>query len=183
MADHASVPGGGAAEGGDSGMPGSPPSSSGAESSAPRETLLQSVQSLLRELPGLVSDRVELLSLELSRAGRALARIVAFLVAAAILAVTAWLALWAVVGGVLVSVLDLHWAWAALVICVVNLAAAALALMQLRRLLPMLGLPATRRHLTLSPSTAPPEPRPAAPTHGLHPSLHPAAEPAPRATP
>lgn len=180
MADHASVPGGGSAAGGDGGVPPSPSSSSDAAAEGAPESLLQSVQSLLRELPGLVSDRVELLSLEVTRAGRALAKIVAFLVAAAILAVTAWLALWAGVAGALIAA-GLHWAWAALLILVVNLAAAAFALSRLRSLLPMLGLPATRRHLTLSPSTAPPKPRASASTHGLHPSLHPDGEPAGRA--
>jgi hypothetical protein len=57
---------------------------------------LTSLQGLLRELTGLVSDRVELLSLELQRAGQVLAQIVALIVGAAILGMTAWLALWGV---------------------------------------------------------------------------------------
>ena len=80
-----------------------------AASAAPPPSWLASLQGLVQELPGLISDRIELLSLELQRAGQVLAQIVALIVAAAILAVTAWLALW---GGVIVALIDagLHWA-------------------------------------------------------------------------
>ena len=53
---------------------------SGGEEAA-SASLLDTLQALLHELPGLISDRVELFALELARAGRALARIVAWLVA------------------------------------------------------------------------------------------------------
>ena len=124
-----------------------------------REGWLAGVQSVLRELPGLVSDRVELLSLELQRAGRALAQIVVLVVAAALLGVTAWLALWA---GVTIALLQagLHWALALLAVLALNLVAAALALLRVKRLARLLQLPATRRHLTLSPAASaarPPE--------------------------
>jgi hypothetical protein len=110
-------------------------------------------RALWRDLPGLLSDRVELLTLELQRAGRALAQIVALLVAAAILGVTAWLALWAGIAVGLVE-LGLHWALALGLVLLLNGAVAALALARLRLLLPLLRLPATRRHLTLSPVAA-----------------------------
>ena len=114
----------------------------------------------MHELPGLISDRIELLSLELQRAGKVLAQIVALIVAAAILAVTAWLALW---GGVMVALIDagLHWAAALLIVLVINLGACWWAVSRVRRLAPLLQLPATRRHLTLSqPSSASQSPPP-----------------------
>lgn len=117
------------------------------------EGWFESLQALLKDLPGLVGDRVELLSLELQRAGRALAQIVALVVAAAILGVTAWLVLWAGLVGVMVAA-GLSLALALVVAFVLNLLAVWLALRRLKRLLPLLKLPATRRHLTLSPSTA-----------------------------
>ena len=114
-------------------------------------SLLDLVQSLLHEVPGLISDRVELLSLELGRAGAALAKIVALTVAVAILGITAWAALWTgVVMGLLA--LDWHWALALGVVILVNAGAAAWAVMGMRRLAGLLKLPATRRHLTLRAS-------------------------------
>jgi hypothetical protein len=114
-------------------------------------SLLDLVQSLLRELPGLISDRVELLALELSRAGAALGKIAALGVAVAILGITAWAALW--VGVVLgLLALDWHWAVALAVVILGNAGAAVWALLQMRRLAGLLKLPATRRHLTLRAS-------------------------------
>lgn len=112
------------------------------------DTLLQ----LLHELPGLVSDRVELLSLELQRAAQVLAQIVMLVVAAAILGVTAWLALW---GGLLFAMIDtgLHWAAASLIVLLVNLLACAAALARAQALAPRLQLPATRRHLGVAAPT------------------------------
>ena len=115
------------------------------------ESLVEAVHSLLRELPGLVSDRVELFALELGRAGSALARIVAWVVAIAILGVTAWLALWAGVVLALIG-LGLHWALALLPVLLINLAAVVLAVGQVRQLAIRLSLPATRRHLTMASS-------------------------------
>ena len=129
----------------------------------PRLGWLETLQSIWRELPGLVSDRVDLLSLELQRAGRALGQIVALLVAAAILGVTAWLALWAGIAVGLVQ-LGLHWALSLLLVLGLNAAVAWWALARLRQLLPLLGLPATRRHLTPGRTDAPPQSVPAAPS-------------------
>lgn len=119
----------------------------------PQAGWLASLQAIWQELPGLVSDRVDLLALELQRAGQALAQLVALLVAAAILGVTAWLALWAGITVGLVQ-LGLHWAVALALVLALNAGCALLALGRMRRLLPLLRLPATRRHLS---------PRPAAP--------------------
>jgi hypothetical protein len=114
-------------------------------------SLLDLVQSLLHEVPGLISDRVELLSLELGRAGAALAKILVLAVAAAILGITAWAALWAgVVMGLLA--LDWHWALALGVVVVANVGAVVWAALQVRRLAALLKLPATQRHLTLRAS-------------------------------
>lgn len=120
------------------------------------ETLLQAVRGLLRELPGLIGDRVELASLELRRAGEALVRIAVLVVAAAILGVTAWLALWFLLVSLLVESGVHPLAGLGLAIAL-NIGAAAWALLSARRWLRLLGLPATRRHLTFpTPPQAPP---------------------------
>lgn len=142
-----------------------------AQAAAP-PSLLDQLGGMFRELPGLIIDRVELLSLELHRAGKALLQIVALLVGAAILGVTAWLVLWAgIVAGLVAAGMPLVWALAIALIS--NVGASAWALLRMRRLLPLLGLPATRRHLTLAP------PSPAAneglPTAHAHHDLTPAA--------
>lgn len=144
------------------------------------ESLAAVALSLWRELPALVSDRVELLSLELRRASMALAQIVALIVAAAILGVTAWLVLWSGIV-VLLMVLGLHLGWALLAALLFNLLAAGLAVARVRRLLPRLQLPATRRHLTLSPSPRPTRPDvegPRPPQPHERPDLAPAGQPA-----
>lgn len=127
---------------------------------------MESLQSIWRELPGLVSDRVDLLSLELQRAGRVLAQIVALLVGAAILGITAWLTLWAGIAVGLVE-LGLHWSLSLLLVLALNGGVAWLAIGRLRMLLPLLRLPATRRHLTpgrVTEPAAPPAPPPASGT-------------------
>lgn len=153
--------------GGDAAADSSDRQTGGAGAAATAEpSWLVTVQALLHELPGLVSDRIELLSLELQRAGRALAQIVALIVAAAILAVTAWLALWA---GVMVALISagLHWAAASLLVLVVNLGACAWAVARVRALAPLLQLPATRRHLTVR-RAEPPAPGPTADRTSAH---------------
>lgn len=130
-----------------------PPGSAGPR--PPAEGLFDTLAAIWRDLPGLLSDRVELLSLELQRAAQALVQIVVLVVAAAILGVTAWLLLWAGIVGVLVAA-GLAMPWALLVAVLLNALAIALAVARLKRLLPHLRLPATRRHLTLAPSTTPP---------------------------
>lgn len=128
--------------------------------------MLGTLQGLLRELPGLVSDRVELLSLELQRAGQVLAQIVALIVAAAILGVTAWLALWSGVVWALIAA-GLHWAAASSIVLLINLAACWAAVARVRTLAPLLRLPATRRHLTVGPAVPGPAP---GPNQGVNPS-------------
>ena len=149
----------------------------GAQSGAPAarrgsESLFDLARSILRELPALVGDRVELLSLELQRAGVALAKVLVLAGAAAIFALTGWLALWGVLIGLLMA-LGLQWAVAFAVALLINLAAAAWALWRARSLARLLGLPATRRHLMVG-LTEPPT-RAAAPTraHDEEPAVPP----------
>lgn len=121
------------------------PPSPDAAAAPPRapEPLLAVVQGLLQELPGLLSDRVELLSLELQRAGRALAVIVLLTIAIAVFGVTAWLALWVAIARALA---DAGIPWLP-VLLLVHGAAIALAVWRARVLMQRLALPATRRHL------------------------------------
>jgi len=128
----------------------------------PAVPLTEQLQALWQELPGLVSDRVELLSLELQRATRALAEIVGCLVAVAVLGVTVWLALWVAIVQLLVMA-GLAPALALLAAIAVNALAIVLALHRVRRLLPRLKLPATRRHLMVAPD---PRPSPEEGSHG-----------------
>lgn len=120
----------------------------------PAPSLLKQLQALAGELPGLVSDRVELLSLELSRAAQSLVQVVVLTVAVAILGVTVWLALWAALIALLM-VGGLSLLTALLLTIVVNAVVIALLLARVRRLLPRLQLPATRRHLMVSPDPSP----------------------------
>jgi hypothetical protein len=138
---------------------------------------VQALLSIVHELPGLLSDRVDLLALELTRVGKALAQIVLMLVAVAVLGVTVWLVIWgAVVMGLLA--LGLPWGWVLLILLLVNLGSIGWLLTRMRTLLPKLTLPATRRHLTLSPSA---EPHPTEPDlrHDRH-DFSPAGQPAAR---
>ena len=127
---------------------------------------IEALRSIWQELPGLVSDRVDLLALEVQRAGRALAQMVAMVVAAAILAVTAWLALWAGIAVGLVE-LGLHWSLSLLLVLALNAVTAVLTVMRLRSLLPLLRLPATRRHLAPGRTTASTEPATPPPDTGM----------------
>ncbi|WP_374672869.1 phage holin family protein [Ideonella sp.] len=142
-------------------------------------SLTRTLQALLHELPGLVSDRVELFALELGRAASALARLVAWVVAIAILGVTAWLALWS---GVVVGLVQAGWHWslALLAVMVANLAAVAFAVTQVRGLAGRVSLPATRRHLTLARRSDPDSEPPSSPVHAHDPHatrLHDAERP------
>lgn len=119
----------------------------------------QLLTALLQELPGLVSDRVHLLALELKRAGQTLTRLIALVLGAAILLATAWIALWGAVAATLVEA-GLGWGWACVVVLLLNLGAACAALLKAKRIAPLLGLPATLRHLTIARSApATPDPQ------------------------
>lgn len=107
---------------------------------------VQSLQDLAAALPGLVSDRLELLALELHRAGRGIVQIVVLVLTVAILGACAWLAVCVAIALAVVA-LDLSWPVAMLAVLLVNLVLGWAAMARVRRLLANLGLPATRRHL------------------------------------
>jgi hypothetical protein len=118
------------------------------------DSLLDNVKQLLHELPGLVSDRVHLLALELKRSGLALAQMVGLVVAAGVLLCTAWLALWTGIGVALIEA-GLAWGWTLVLILLVNLGAAGLAVQGALTLARYLALPATLRRLTFGPPAPP----------------------------
>lgn len=139
----------------DAASPGAGPPLHGGPPPPPAESPLQAVSALLAELPGLVTDRIELFKLEVGAAGAALVRIALMVVAAALVGATTWLALWAALAGALMW-LGLHWALALLAVAAANAVAAVLALRHARAQLQALQMRATRRHLfSLSPSTSP----------------------------
>ena len=126
-------------------------------------SLPKAVGALFADLPGLLTDRVHLLALELRRASGALGQMVALGVLAAILASTAWVTFWVGLTAGLLAV-GLAWPWIVLLVLVVNLAATAWAVMRIKALAPLLALPATLRRLTDSDQAE--EERP---TEGEHP--------------
>ena len=136
-----------------------PPASSSAD---PGSSTLALLRSLLENLPHLISDRVHLLTLELRRAMQALALMVVLMIAAAVMLVTAWLALWVGLAAALIQA-GLAWGWVLLLVLLLNGGAALAALMRARSMTHLLALPATKRRLTVAPAAAPvPAPGPAA---------------------
>lgn len=119
---------------------------------AAEPALHQLVQRLLQEIPGLVSDRVHLLGLELRRAGRSLAGLVIWSFVAALCIATAWLAL---CGGAVIGLLRAGLAWPAVMLIVAgaNVLLAAWGGWRASVLAGELRLPATMRRLTVSDAT------------------------------
>ena len=113
---------------------------------APAPGLTESLLALWRDLRCLVGGRVDLLSLELQRAGLALRQIVLWTMVASVLAITAWMAL---CGGIALFLVEqgLHWSVVLLVLMLANLGGAWWALQRASALAPRLALPATRRYL------------------------------------
>lgn len=114
-----------------------------------RPDALRDARRLIEELPGLVSDRVHVFSLELARARRSLVLLVLMLGAAALCGTIGW----AVLCGALVALalhFGIHWGWALFAIGFVHLLAAALLLDRARRRVPHLAFPATQRCLTVA---------------------------------
>ncbi len=110
-------------------------------------SLPKAVGALFADLPGLLTDRVHLLALELRRASSALGQMVALGLLAAILFATAWITLWVGFAAAFLAV-GLAWPWIVLLVLFVNLAAAIWAVMRVKALAPLLALPATLRRLT-----------------------------------
>ena len=116
-------------------------------------SLPKAVSALFADLPGLLTDRVHLLSLELRRASNALGQMVALGLLAAILIATAWITLWVGLAAAFLAV-GLAWPWIVLLVLFVNLSAAAWAVLRVKALAPLLALPATLRRLTDSDAPA-----------------------------
>ena len=114
-------------------------------------SLPRAVGALLADLPGLFTDRVRLLSLELQRASNALGQMVALGLLAAILVATAWLAFWVGLAAAFLA-LGIAWPWIVLLVLFINLSAAAWCVVRVKRLAPLLALPATLRRLSDSDS-------------------------------
>ena len=110
-------------------------------------SLPKAVGALFADLPGLLTDRVHLLSLELRRASNALGQMVALALLAAILVATAWLTFWVGIAAAFLA-LGVAWPWIVLGVLVINLSAATWALLRVKALAPLLALPATLRRLT-----------------------------------
>ena len=122
--------------------------------------LAQLLKALLEDIPGLLSDRIPLVALELKRARLALVQLVGMLLAAVIMAATAWIAVW----GLLVAaavIYGLPWWCIGVGAILFNLLGGWLALRRARALAEFLALPATFRRLTIAP--APPPAGPGAP--------------------
>ena len=81
-----------------------------ARTARPRTSILDLAGRLAHELPGLLTDRVELLKLELQRAGNSLVTMVVLGLTAGLLLLTAWFTLWIGIAGGLMA-LGLHWGW------------------------------------------------------------------------
>ena len=111
------------------------------------ESLPKAIGALFADLPGLLTDRVRLLSLELQRASNALGQMVALGLLAAILFATAWIALWIGLAEAFLAV-GLKWPWIVLLVLFVNLSAAIWAVLRVKALAPLLALPATLRRLS-----------------------------------
>ena len=119
-----------------------------AHDEGPRQApLLEQARALIGDLPGLLTDRVRLFSLELERAAGALGQMAALGLLASILAATAWVALWAGFAAGMIA-LGLAWPWTALIVFAINVAAAAWCALRVKALAPLLTLPATLRSLT-----------------------------------
>lgn len=128
--------------------------------SAPSQdaSLMDLFRGIWREVPGLLSDRIELLSAELDRAGLVLLHLAQLGIAMAVLGITAWLMLWclAVAG---LALLGLHWLAAIAVGVAVQIALMIWVFIRVKKLVPLLGLPVTRRRLRFShPSPVSPSP-------------------------
>src|SRR6516225_6045956 len=109
--------------------------------------LLRAAAALLRDLPGVLTDRIHLLSLEVRRAMAALAQMVVLGLLAAIFCATAWLGLWVGITAVLMDA-GLSRPWACALVVGVNIVAALLVGLRARALAPLLALPATLRRLS-----------------------------------
>lgn len=121
---------------------------SAARFQAAEPSALHRLASLFDDLPGMVSDRVQLLALEAHRARLAATQALAYALGAALLGATAWLALWL---GIVAAALEsgVPWEWAVAAVVLINGGLACWAALRALGLLRSVGLPATLRRLTL----------------------------------
>ena len=110
---------------------------------------------LVNDIPGLISDRVRLLALELRRARQSFVQMALMVIVAVILATTAWVAFWAFVA-VAIFAMGVPWYGVFLLIVVLNCGGAWIAIRRAQALVEDLTLPATVRCLTMAQS--PPAP-------------------------
>ncbi|MEO8409982.1 MAG: phage holin family protein [Propionivibrio sp.] len=124
-----------------------------AQPSDSRPSIVGLLGDLLRELPGVLSDRVHLLALELKRARQALIGLAAMFAVTAILALTAWFALWVLLVALAMR-FDVPWDIACIFVLLINLIGAWLAVRHARKLAGYMALPATMRQLSSAPARA-----------------------------
>jgi hypothetical protein len=141
-----------------------------ASAPTPEASLTDLIRGIWREIPGLLSDRIELLAAELDRAGLVLLHLVQLGIAMAVLGLSAWLMLWCLAVGGLVLV-GLHWLAAIAAGLAVQIALMIWLFLRVKKLVPLLGLPVSRRRLRFSnaPSASPPpDASHPSPTSGQH---------------
>jgi uncharacterized membrane protein YqjE len=123
------------------------------ESSSP--SVFSEAAALWHELRQLAHEQLGLAALETRQAGISLATMMGLAVVAALLLVTAWLTL--IAGGVLWMIdSEVAWPWAILVVLILNLGAAALVIVEIRKKSRNLLFSATRRrlHSSVTPVSA-----------------------------
>lgn len=116
---------------------------------ASKPTLLEALRLTLLDAGTSFVERVDLFMLELEQAAHAAARIVALMVVAAVLGVTAWLGAW-VLAAMLLLALGMPMLAVIAIVVVVNAGAAWYAWRRAHELFGTLGLPATRRQLRVA---------------------------------
>jgi hypothetical protein len=117
------------------------------------------VRGVLQAAAAAGSARVHLLALELRRARDVLPKIIALLVLGSVVALTAWVALWAAVAWLMIDVVGWAPVWTMVLITAINLVITGVLAWRAMSLVPLLALPATLRHLTALNGSSPENPR------------------------
>ncbi len=138
-----------------------PPLGEGAATSAPDAPPLDAsagfrnlAHALWDDLRGALTERVELLTLEVRLAGLTLIQLVIYAVIVAVLVVTAWLGL---MSGAVVAFMSwgLHWSMALGLGIAINLVVAAWLVRTMMRMIERVGLPASLRRVNQRPQADP----------------------------
>ena len=114
-------------------------------------SLRQALIALVEDIPGLLSDRVRLLLLELRRARSSLAGIAVAGAAGVVFALTGWLAAWVLVVFLLFRA-GVPWEGGLAAVLLINGAGVWIALHRIGVLLEKLALSATVRRLNMAPA-------------------------------